>query len=213
MDSLLDQLKGDHHDFSGGGLGLTSVSNPFELFQIWLDEAIKAKCPEPNAMTVATHTADSISTRIVYLKEYMEEGFVFYTNYRSQKGVDLQNNPICALQFYWISLARQVHIRGKAEKIPAVMSDAYFASRPRESQIGAWASHQSEVLQHRDELLKRIDELEKKFPHEVPRPEHWGGFVVKPHSYEFWQGMANRIHERVCFAQQGAAWKKFLKNP
>lgn len=214
MKNLMDFLRDDHHQFSKGELEkISDQLKPFELFQEWLNEAVAEKVHEPNAFILATTYKDQPSTRIVYLKDYLNEGLVFYTNYNSQKGHEISASNKVALQFFWNKLEQQIRIEGVVERVPESMSDAYFASRPRESQIGAWASHQSEKLENRTDLADRIKELHLKFPGEVPRPPHWGGFVVIPHLYEFWQGRPSRLHDRICFQKNGNQWVVFRKNP
>jgi pyridoxamine 5'-phosphate oxidase len=166
-------------------------------------------------MSVSTVDADMRpSARIVYLKELTKEGFVFYTNYTSGKGKQLAANPTVHLLFFWPELERQISISGQARKVPEAMSDAYFESRPRGSKLGAWASHQSERLADRSELEARLSELAAKYPGAVPRPPHWGGYVVAPEKMEFWQGRPSRLHDRIVFEKdpQGS-WEIYRKNP
>ena len=169
-------------------------------------------------MSVATVDKKTMqpSSRIVYLKEFYEEGLVFYTNYNSQKAKEIEGNPNVALHFFWPNLERQVRICGKAVKAPQVLSDKYFESRPRASQIGAWASEQSAVIEDRRALTLKAELVEKEFSGTIPRPEFWGGFVVYPNFYEFWQGRPNRLHDRICFEKTNAdseSWRVFRKNP
>jgi pyridoxamine 5'-phosphate oxidase len=215
MQDFLNAIRNDHHNFSKGELErLAADINPFDFFGAWFKESIDSGAVEPNAMVIAT-VSDSgqPSTRIVYLKEFLEEGLVFYTNYNSQKGIEIGENPKVALHFFWSNLERQVRIEGLAEKAPAALSDKYFESRPKGSQIGAWASDQSRELHDRKDLVLKAELMEKEFGGTIPRPEHWGGYVVKPTRYEFWQGRPNRLHDRICFDKEEKGWRVFRKNP
>ena len=185
--------------------------NPIELFQKWFFEVEEFDGDvEANAMTVSTIGTDGIpNSRIVLLKRYTWEGFIFYTNYNSQKGKAIEQNPNICLSFFWHNIERQVIIKGKAEKIPENLSDGYFESRPDGSKLGAWASNQSEAVPSRKYLDERLASFEKKYENkEIPRPKHWGGYIVKPTSIEFWQGRPNRMHDRIKFTlQENYDWK------
>jgi pyridoxamine 5'-phosphate oxidase len=183
--------------------------DPIEQFQIWLDDAISAKLPLPEAMTLATATPDGRpSARMVLLKQVDQNGFVFFTNYRSAKSSQLDANPYSALVFYWSQLERQVRVEGKVVRTSAEESREYFQTRPRESQIGAWASSQSEIISGRDVLEQRAQELESLYcDREVDCPEHWGGYRVKPERIEFWNGRVGRLHDRIVYQREsGGGW-------
>lgn len=183
--------------------------DPIKQFAEWFDDALAAVPYLPNAMTLATSTKDGRpSARVVLLKSFNEDGFVFYTNYSSRKAEELARNPRAELMFYWPELNRQVRIEGTVEKTPEQESDDYFQTRPRDNQISAWASSQSAVIRSRQELEKRFQEIEKKFENEiVPRPPHWGGYRLKPQKIEFWQSRENRLHDRLLYVLQGnGAW-------
>lgn len=184
-------------------------SNPFDQFEIWFKEILKSDLKEPNAMIVATSTKDGIpSVRTVLLKEFDESGFVFYTNYKSEKGKELLENPNAALLFYWGFLERQIRITGTVEKVSREKSAEYFHSRPRESQIGAWASNQSQIIEGRDYLQNKFREIKSEFEEkEIPLPEYWGGFKVVPEKFEFWQGRESRLHDRICYLKENNTWK------
>jgi pyridoxamine 5'-phosphate oxidase len=182
--------------------------DPIRQFQRWLDQAIAAELPEPNAMTLATATRDGIpSARIVLLKGLDARGFAFYTNYESRKGQELADNPQAALVFLWTVLERQVRIEGQVEKVAAAETDAYFQSRPLASRLGAWASEQSRVIRDREVLEQRFAELKATYADEtVPRPPHWGGYRVIPHQIEFWQGRTSRLHDRLRYRLEQGNW-------
>ena len=185
--------------------------NPIELFQQWFYEIEASQgIDEPNAMTLSTIGTDGFpKSRVVLLKKFTEEGFIFYTNYLSEKGKAIAAHPEVCLSFFWQNSEQQIIIKGKAEKIAKNLSDGYFESRPDGSKLGAWASPQSDVVPNRETLEQQLKTLEERFQNQnIPRPKHWGGYLVKPVSIEFWQGRANRMHDRIRYTvQKDSSWK------
>ena len=184
-----------------------SHADPLQQFDQWLNEALAAQVPEPNAMTVATVDGSlRPSTRIVLIKGYDARGIVWYTNYDSRKGRELAGNPFAALQFHWVELERVVRIEGLVEKVDAADSDAYYASRPLDSRIGAWASPQSQVIPGRSVLVANAAKYGAQFLLQPPRPPHWGGYRLVPDRWEFWQGRKSRLHDRLRYRLESGAW-------
>lgn len=214
MSDHLNKTRNERRDFIKGKLEEVSHENPMLLFQEFYQDAHENSCADPHAMVLGTvSTEGQPSSRIVYMRDLIEEGIIFYTNYDSFKGSQIDGNNKVSLLFYWDCIERQVRIEGVATKVPEEVSDAYFASRPRLSQIGAWASSQSQLIASREELEGMVEHYEKKFPNEVPRPPHWGGFLVEPHYFEFWQGRLGRLHDRICFTKEEENWKQYRIAP
>ena len=198
------------HDFSKQTLDKKDVNNnPFVQFEKWIKEAIEAQVNEPNAMTLCTATKEGKpSARIVLLRNFTEDGFIYYTNYTSRKGIEISDNPNCAILFFWPELERQIRIEGEVQKQTSEESDLYFNTRPRESKIGAWTSSQSKVISDREVLNKEFEINSNKYPTDmIPRPIFWGGYIVKPLTIEFWQGRPNRLHDRILYTKENNNWK------
>ena len=190
--------------------------SPFSQFQDWFSEALAAKIPEPNAMVLATTSSDGWpNARVVLLKGFDANGFVFYTNYDSAKGKELTENPKATLVFNWLELERQIRICGSVQRVDNQTNMAYFQSRPKSSQIGAWASPQSEVIEDRNVLEEAQNELAKQHQNDIhlPLPEHWGGFCVQPFWVEFWQGRSSRLHDRIRYDISNHGWEKVRLAP
>ena len=184
-----------------------ATSEPLQQFTKWFDEAIAARVPEPNAMTLATVGDDCRpSTRIVLVKAFDSAGITFYTNFTSRKGRELEANPYAALQFHWVELQRVVRIEGRVEHVADAEADAYFASRPLDSRLGAWASPQSEVIANRRVLVANAAKASARFGLKPPRPEHWGGYRLVPDVWEFWQGRRSRLHDRLRYRLDDGRW-------
>jgi len=207
LKSITD-LRKDYSKFTLDGS--TVNEDPIVQFNLWLEDALTSQVPEPNALTLSTVSEDGRpSGRIVLLKGLEQGKFIFYTNYQSQKGKELEKNPACGLTFFWPELERQVRIEGMASRTDIYSSEKYFQSRPRESQVGAWASPQSSMIVNRDILEERVKKIEEKYKgfEKLPKPKQWGGFAVEPLKIEFWQGRPNRLHDRILFTRMDGAWK------
>lgn len=198
-------------DYTKTSLDVKSVSkDPIQQFDHWFKEAVTAEVPEPNAMTLATVNAEGRpSTRVVLLKGVENGKFVFFTNFQSNKGQELDQNPACSLTFWWPELERQICLEGVASRIDAKRSEEYFQSRPRGSQIGAWASPQSSMINDRSILEERVKQMEEKFKglEKLPKPHQWGGFEIDPLMIEFWQGRPSRLHDRILFTKVDGVWR------
>jgi len=189
--------------------------NPFEQFSVWFEEAMKSELPEPNAMILATADKNcKPSVRALLLKGFDEKGFIFYTNYESRKGKELEANNNAAMLFFWAELERQVRIEGKVFKITEHESKKYFDTRPYKSRIGAWASNQSTVIQSRFVIVKKFLKYFAKFhSSDIPLPPYWGGYILVPECFEFWQGRANRLHDRISYSLVNGVWKTERLSP
>lgn len=210
---IIADLRQDY--VKGGLLEADAGDDPLALFRRWFDEAVAAKLPDPNAMTLATATpAGAVSARIVLLKGLDERGFSFFTNFESRKGRELAVNPIAALVFHWHDFERQVRIEGTVERVSDAESDAYFASRPRGSKISAWASQQSSVIPDRSAMEAAAARLEAQYPDDVPRPPNWGGYRVVPSMIEFWHGRPSRQHDRLRYTRTpDGGWRRERLSP
>lgn len=185
-----------------------AIRNPFLQFEVWMNEALQAELPEPNAFVLSTVDEDmQPSSRIVLLRGFGQEGFVFFTNYLSRKGHEISHNPKVCLNFFHQALERQIRIEGSIEKISEEASDEYFHTRPVGNRLGAWASNQSEKIASREIIEKKQAALELKYKNgNVPRPPHWGGYICKPNYFEFWQGRQSRLHDRICYEKDASIW-------
>lgn len=208
--NIREYINSIRKDYQRNELSEQSVpATPFDLFSRWFEEAIKQEVKDVNAMTIATVSAQNKpSARVVLLRGYDEQGFVFFTNYSSHKGKDISHNPNVSLSFFWPDLEKQIRIEGVASKVSEEISEEYFRSRPRESQLGAWASAQSEIIDSRETLIRKLEELDEKYKNApVPRPDNWGGYLIAPEKFEFWQGRVSRLHDRIVYFKQQDTWK------
>jgi pyridoxamine 5'-phosphate oxidase len=214
MADHIDKTRNDHHEFEKGNLQDFKQDNPFLFFSEWYENAHEQNAADPHAVVLSTvDKTGQPSSRIVYMRELLEEGFIIYTNYLSRKGAEIGVNQKVAGLFYWEVLERQVRIEGEAVMVDAAISDDYFEGRPRLSKIGAWASEQSTEIESRSTLEERVKFFEEKFPNEVPRPPHWGGYLIVPNYFEFWQGRQGRLHDRLCYKLEEDKWLKYRIAP
>lgn len=210
MDHLREQIIKLREDFTKGTLNETDVNeNPALQFEKWLAQAVEAKVPEVQAMTLATVSEDGKpASRIVYLREFEHNQFWFYGNYNSKKAKHMEKNPNISLSFFWPELERQIRIEGTVIKCHPSNSDEYYNNRPYESKIGSWASNQSGELTSREELINKVEELKKQFtPETIKRPDFWGGWILQATYYEFWQGRKSRLHDRIVYSLENNVWK------
>lgn len=188
--------------------------SPFEQFKIWYERALTSDCPEPTAMCLSTvSSAGRPSSRMLLLKHYDRDGFRFATNHDSRKAQELESSGQACLLFHWASLHRQIRVEGRVERAPASESDAIFARRPRGARLGAWASSQSRPLSSRKELMERVAHFDRIYPDDVPRPPHWGAFLLRPDYFEFWEGREDRLHMRLSFSRASTNWIRTLLAP
>ncbi len=212
VNNFVNQVR---HEFSSQKLDENSLeATPIKQLEKWIQEAVDSQVPEANAMSICTVNANgSPTSRVVYARGISEEGIKLYTNYDSRKGQDVEANPKVSLLFFYPELERQMRIDGLIEKLPEAESDAYFNARPTKSKLGAWASEQSSPIAGRETLVERTEQFREKFGENVPRPPHWGGYLVRPTRFEFWQGRPARLHDRIVFEKENEGWNIFRIAP
>ena len=216
IDKVKNYINTIRRDFANKPLEDNMVKDdPMDQYAVWFQEAISSDILDPYAACLSTvDSTGQPSSRMVYIRDIIEEGFVFYTNYNSAKGVDLLNNSKAAFNIFWGELERQIRIQGVVVKVDKKISDDYFNARPRKSKIGAWASSQSQIISSRSDLENMYSSLEEKFKEvEVPRPSHWGGYCLKADRIEFWQGRPSRLHDRICYTKENGIWGKSRLSP
>lgn len=212
----MNNIRDTRRDYDKYDVDLSTLpKNPFDLFKTWLNDAETNQISDYNAMILtSTDDKNQPNARVVLLRELTENGLIFFTNYKSQKGLEIEKNPKVHALFFWSELQRQIRIEAIVEKSSKEISDAYFASRPRESQIAAWASQQSQALSSPETLENAVQEIKNRFKNrEIPRPEFWGGYLLKPKRWEFWQGQAARLHQRVVYEKNNQHWEWHLLYP
>jgi pyridoxamine-phosphate oxidase len=217
LEEVKNYINSIRRDFADRPLNESDVKlNPLEQYSIWFEEAVSSQILDPFAMCLSTASKKGVpSSRIVYMRDIIEEQFIFYTNYKSQKGLELAENPHAALNIHWAELERQIRIEGVVSKVESNVSDAYFKARPKESKIGAWASKQSNELDDRKQLEQKVSDLKKEYKgvEEIPRPDFWGGYQLNPTKIEFWQGRPSRLHDRIVFEKIENQWKIVRLSP
>ena len=203
------------HEFASQALDVKSIAqHPIDQLEKWIEEAVDSQILEPNAMVIGTVSKNGTpSSRVVYLRGLDKEGLKFYTNYESQKGREVEINSSVNALFFYPELERQIRVEGSIKKLTSEESDAYFNARPLESKLGAWASEQSSHLENREQLVERLNHFKEKFGEIVPRPPHWGGYLIKPERFEFWQGRPARLHDRIIYKQSKGKWDTFRIAP